>query len=185
MTRPTQSPPLALDHFLVDPELREVYGDTVIAGAHDDTFDRHLGSIRKSNSAANVATDRRQSIAHGEVPQATLRAIDNLERTAAAQEYRTFADLRAVFDTLEAASLALDHIPTLPMTRIHGKRKLGRVHMWAGELGPRARNQGRGARSPISSALSASVFGSRSWTRSSIRPFPLGVTRRAATMCST
>src|SRR4051794_33589518 len=82
--RAAQTTAFALDHFLVDPCLREVHRYPVPCGAHDDALDWYLGAIREANRASYVAANLRQPVAQRHVPNTTFGAVDHFEGTATA-----------------------------------------------------------------------------------------------------
>jgi hypothetical protein len=86
MPRAADATPLSLDHFLVDPELREIHGDAITAGTHDDPLDGNLRSIGKADRTAYVAAHHRKPIVDRDITNAALRAIHDLESAAPAQK---------------------------------------------------------------------------------------------------
>src|SRR5438045_7470760 len=109
MSRTADAPPLALDHFLVDPDLREIHRDAVAGRADDHALDGHLGAFGKANRTAHLASHFGETIAERRVTNAALGAIHDLECAAPTPKQRPLRRPGGVVDTLGAPALRLCH----------------------------------------------------------------------------
>src|SRR4051794_22207782 len=98
MSRTADAPALAFDHFLVDPDLREIHRNAVAGRADDHALDGHLGAFGKANRTAHVASHLGETIAERGVTNAALGAVHDLERAAATQKQRPLRRPRGVVD---------------------------------------------------------------------------------------
>jgi hypothetical protein len=103
MARAAQPAPFPLDHFLVDPYLREIDRDAVATGANDDALDWYFRPVGKANRSANICSDFGEPCPGpgGDVAQSPLGTVHDLESAAAAQKDRALS--RRVLHALEAA----------------------------------------------------------------------------------